>query len=155
MFEARLVIDVVIIIALGCRATFLRVFLRSALIDRDAVRSLASHDVHAILVFTFPSFLNSSALATVAEIFLEDGLTCCAVLARQIGTRVLSALFNAISLQDLFIAADMKIDEIPIDFQFSYATEEPMVGTDIVVNPAQIKSFRVIKFLDEMRGLDE
>lgn len=106
MLEAGLVIDVV---------TFLRVLLRSALIDRGAMSPLASHDVHPVLVLAFPSFLDSSALAAVAPILFEDRLTRCTVLTRQIRARVLPALLHSVSLQDLLVAAHVEIDKVPID----------------------------------------
>ena len=106
MLETGLVIDVV---------TFLRVLLRPALIDRGAMGPLASHDVHPVLVLALSPFLYSSALAAVAPILLEDRLTRCAVLTRQIGARVLPTLFHSVRLQDLLVAAHVEIDEVPID----------------------------------------
>lgn len=133
-----LVIDVVVVIALGRGATFPRVLLRSTFaIDQGAMSPLAPHDVHPVLALPLPPFLDPPALVAVAQILLENRLASGAVLARKIGARVLPALLHAIRLQDLFVAAHVEIHVDSIDLQFPYATEETVVGADILVNPVR------------------
>lgn len=83
MLVTVLVIEVVVVVAFGRRATFLPVLLRSTFpIDQGAMRPLASHDVHPVLVpRPLPPFLDSPALVPVAQILLENGLAGGTVLA--------------------------------------------------------------------------
>lgn len=134
VFVIVLVVDVVVVIALGRRATLPRVLLRPSLIDRGAMGPFAPNNIHAALVPILPAFLDPPALAAVAEILFEDRLARGAVLAGQIGARILPALFHAVALQDVLVVAHVKVHEIPIDLQLSYAAEETVVGANVVVN---------------------
>lgn len=145
MLVTVLVIDLVIVIALGRGATFPRVLLRPAFtIDQGAMSPLAPHDVHPALAPPLAPFLDPPALVPVAQVLLEDRLAGGTVLAREIGARVLPALLHAIRLQDLFVAAHVEIHVDSIDLQLSYATEETVVGPDILVNPVQTFSTRFV-----------
>lgn len=138
MFKIVLVIDVIIVVAFRGSATFFRVLLRSSLVDRGAVRSFASYDIHAILVSAFSSFLDSPAFATVAEIFFEDRLAGGSVLAGQIGARVFTAFFHAIGFEDVLVVAHVEVRRLSVDLDFSYAAEKTMICADVVVNSEKL-----------------
>lgn len=88
MIVIILILELIIIVALVVGAAFLRAFLHFPLVDRRAVGTPASDNVHstfaiaASVVSVFTPLLQSSAVPAVAEILLENRLTRRAVLTR-------------------------------------------------------------------------
>lgn len=140
--ETPLVIKIVVVIALCTNATFLRILLRSWLIDRGAMRALTPDDAYAVLASVLidpilTPLLQSSTFPTIAEILLVDRLTSRSVFTGKIGARVVSAFLNAISLQNVFISSNVQVHEYSIDLQLPYASQKTVVGADIVVDSVQ------------------
>lgn len=152
-----LVLKLVIVVALFGGAAFFRVLLRLLLIDRRAMIALASHDVHTLAatvtatVSVLAPLLQSSALTAVAQVLLEDRLTRRAVLAGQIGARVVAAFLHAVTLENVLVVTDVEIDADPVYLQLANATEEPVIGADIVVH--SVKQFVILKKKKKLKVL--
>lgn len=115
-----LVLDLVIVIALVAEAAFPHVSSRTPpLIDRRAVRASTSDYVHSALAASVPavftSLLQSPALATVAQVLLEDWLARRAVLTGQTRAGIVAAFLHAVTLEDVLVVTHVEIHVDPVD----------------------------------------
>lgn len=136
-----LIFELVVVVALVGGAVFPRAPLGSfPRVHRGAMAAPAPDDVHpgfvavATSVPASTSLLQPPALPAVAEILLEDRLARRAVLAGQIGTRVVAALLHAVALEHVLVTTHVEVHVDPVDLQLAYAAEQPVVGADIVVD---------------------
>jgi len=114
-----LVLDFVVVVALFTETAFPRVLLRSPLIDRRAMRTTTPDYVHpalaASVLAALASLLQSPALAAVAQVLLEDRLARRAVLARQIGARIVAAFLHAVALEDVLVVTHVEVHVDSVD----------------------------------------
>ena len=119
------------------------------LVNCSAMRTFTPNDIQSavfiiVLFLSFWSLLRSaSALSTVAQIFLEYWLTGCPVLAGQTGASIVEAFLYPVSLQYIFVFADVKIHRYSIDLQFANATEKSLTRSNVIVHSATKRDYVV------------